>query len=107
MTKIYTNLFCSFIVVLFFTSTSFAQIFVKHDAAGDNNGTSWEDAFTDLNQALLVTTAGDIWVASGTYLPNGTTSDSSATFKISSNLNLFGGYYGNYRRVQYHGRKYK
>lgn len=48
-------------------------IFVKADAKGKNDGTSWVDAFTDLTDA--VESAGEpsstqwIWVAKGTYKP--------------------------------------
>ncbi len=44
--------------------------YVKHDAAGANDGTSWTDAYTDLQRALAVAVHGDeIWVARGVYVP--------------------------------------
>jgi hypothetical protein len=49
-------------------------IFVDVDASsGANNGSSWPDAFVDLQDALAIT-AGcpsitTIWVATGTYHP--------------------------------------
>ena len=40
--------------------------YVDANSLGNNNGTSWTDAFTDLNDALKC--GGEIWVADGTYL---------------------------------------
>lgn len=45
-------------------------VFVKFDATGLNDGTSWENAFTDLSVAIASAIEGkDIWVAAGTYYP--------------------------------------
>lgn len=77
---------------LFFSLNIKAQIYVKLDAGGLNNGSSWEHAYTDLQEAL--TNANEdtsIWVAAGTYLPG---DDSAATFLINKNLVLLGGFAG-------------
>ena len=43
-------------------------LYVKADAVGADNGTSWADAYSDLQEALAVAAPGnDIWVAAGTY----------------------------------------
>ncbi len=69
-----------------------ATIYVKSDATGNNDGTSWENAFTDLQVALSTAPMGDqIWVAAGTYQPGN--SDSS-TFHLSYDLELYGGFAG-------------
>lgn len=45
--------------------------YVKIDATGLHDGSSWQDAFTDLQDAIAVTFPGDeIWVAQGTYYPS-------------------------------------
>ena len=47
-------------------------IHVKADATGANNGSSWTDAFGDLQTALARAISGDeIWVAAGSYKPTG------------------------------------
>jgi len=71
-----------------------AQIFVKHDAAGNDDGTSWVDAYTSLQDALEHSTTGDqIWIAAGTYIPQGPTPDSSH-FVVDKAVELYGGFAG-------------
>ncbi|MCB0549084.1 MAG: gliding motility-associated C-terminal domain-containing protein [Phaeodactylibacter sp.] len=75
------------------------RIFVDLDAAGNNNGTSWADAFTDLQDALKVAYAGDqVWVAEGIYRPSNCNPCSDANretaFLPGSNVELYGGFAG-------------
>ncbi len=76
-------------------------LYVDADAAGGNTGASWTDAFTELQSALAVATAGqEIWVAAGTYLPDydpGSdthTLDRSLYFNLKSGVSLYGGFVG-------------
>lgn len=69
-------------------------IYVNHAATGNNDGTSWADAYTNLGIALA--NAGDndaIWVASGVYKPHAVIR--SATFDITNlGLKIYGGFAG-------------
>ncbi|MBN2473340.1 MAG: right-handed parallel beta-helix repeat-containing protein [Pirellulales bacterium] len=66
---------------------------------GANNGTSWQDAFTELQEALWAAESGDeIRVAQGLYRPdwNGLlhTNDRNATFRLDGGVEIRGGYAG-------------
>ena len=66
------------------------KVYVDHAATGNNDGTSWADAYTDLQTALTNFNGDDIWVAAGTYKPHAT--DRSATFSIPSGAKIYGGF---------------
>ncbi|MCA9753674.1 MAG: hypothetical protein KC591_15875 [Gemmatimonadetes bacterium] len=70
-----------------------ATFFVDPTAPGADDGSSWADAFADLQSALALATNGDeIRVAGGTYVPGPTRSD---TFRLPSGVvtrGSFGGY---------------
>lgn len=65
--------------------------YVKHDAAGANDGSSWANAYTSLHDALADATAAQIWVAAGTYLPGATTLD---VFFVGRSVEIYGGFAG-------------
>ncbi|MEM8898590.1 MAG: choice-of-anchor Q domain-containing protein, partial [Bacteroidota bacterium] len=78
--------------------TSAPIIYVNIAATGANTGTSWANAFTDLQLALKEARSTEgpdqIWVAKGTYKPtNGT--NRKASFTIPDKTALFGGFIGN------------
>lgn len=82
-----------FLILLFISSITFSQTYVKHDATGANNGTSWADAYTNINTALAVVTSGDeIWVASGTYKPGGI--NQANHINVIASVELYGGFNG-------------
>src|SRR5690606_7165079 len=87
---VYTKTF-----VVSYTETN--QLFVDPTATGANNGSSWTDAFTNLQDALRYgcTSSGntrEIYVAQGTYYPDrgaGITPDSrNASFVLTENVKL-------------------
>ncbi len=76
-------------------------IYVDDDASLGGDGTSWETAFTYLQDALAVATDDEeIRVAQGTYKPDQdegglvTPGDRAATFELISGVALYGGYAG-------------
>ena len=73
-------------------------IYVNDDAPGANGGTSWANAFSDLQSALDTVEAGDeIWVVAGTYRPRLRTDESdprSVTFQLRSGVAIYGGFAG-------------
>ena len=68
------------------------QTFVDLNAAGANNGSSWTDAYTDLQTAIDSTASGEIWVAQGLYVPSD--SDLTVSFVLKDNIQLYGGFDG-------------
>jgi predicted outer membrane repeat protein len=65
---------------------------VKAGASPGGNGSSWEKAFTNLQDALVWAIDGsEIWVATGVYTPGVNVVDS---FNISSGAALYGGFAG-------------
>jgi len=80
--------------LIFFSLVSQAQVFVKADASGIQDGSSWQNAFTNLQDALNAAAPGaQIWVAEGTYIPSGPTPDSSH-FITKKAVELYGGFSG-------------
>jgi hypothetical protein len=69
-------------------------IYVRAAASGANNGTSWTDAYTDLQLALAAAVSTDeIWVAAGTYKPTSTT-DRTIRFVLKNGVGIYGGFTG-------------
>ncbi len=75
----------------------FAQgtiIYVNHAANGLNDGTSWLNAFIDLQDALEHSSNGDsLWIAQGTYYPTDT-DDRTIAFEMRDGLAIYGGFNG-------------
>jgi len=68
--------------------------YVKADAAGENDGSSWTDACTDLQDAMTGANDGDeIWVAAGTYKPTSGTSR-TVSFVMKNGVPVYGGFAG-------------
>ncbi|WP_420572218.1 choice-of-anchor Q domain-containing protein [Kordia sp.] len=79
-----------------FTTLSGSIIHVNHAASGADDGTSWNNAFTKLEDALATATGNDqVWVAQGTYVPTTTnTNTRKATFSVLTGTKLYGGFNG-------------
>jgi len=74
-------------------------ILVDAGASGDNDGSSWDDAYNWLADAIAAATSGSrILVAQGTYKPDQNTSsplgsgDRYATFRLKNGVTIYGGF---------------
>lgn len=79
--KLYIIAGCFFL----FCSFANAAIYVDKDAtAGSNNGSSWANAYTNLNTALTKAT-GEFWIAEGIYI-----TPVSAGIQLNNTNELYG-----------------
>ncbi len=66
------------------------DIYVDASATGANDGSSWENAYTDLQDAMMGGYYRTIHIAEGTYKPSST--DQSESFELLPGMMLLGGY---------------
>ena len=85
------------------------RLYVKSDAQGDGTGTSWKNAFTDLQDAIDAAGQNfEIWVAAGTYKPDRIVNSMTPIpdpededyarynhFALKSDVTMLGGFAGN------------
>ena len=68
-------------------------IYVDSTAQGANDGSSWIDAFLDLQDAVAVAeNTNNIWVAEGVYFPDVPFGSNRATFELKNGVSLYGGF---------------
>lgn len=86
------------LVALTLAAPASAQIIhVDADATGAADGTSWADAFPSLVDGLAAASLqseGEVWIAEGTYTPDGGSGDRSLSFLVPSGARLYGGFRG-------------
>ncbi len=69
-----------------------STIYVDVNAEGTGDGSSWVDAFTDLQEGLAAAIAGDeVWVAQGNYLPTAGITR-TISFQLVSGVAIYGGF---------------
>ena len=82
-----------FSIALFsFALNAQTVVYVDVDASGNNDGTSWANAYNSLHDALNNTNiaGAEVWIAEGTYTP----SNASTPFLNQYGLNIYGGFVG-------------
>jgi len=75
------------------------RLYVDAKASEANDGTSWTDAFADLQDALDLAAGSEgavreVWIAAGTYTPDRGTGDREATFQLVNGVATYGGFAG-------------
>jgi hypothetical protein len=93
MTCTYLRNLCLGLSLVLLSWPAAAIVYVKADATGANDGSSWVDAYTDLQAALNATASGEIWVAGGIYRP-GAAGIPDASFRLKRNVAIYGGFDG-------------
>jgi hypothetical protein len=93
------NIYLIIMAALCMASLSSGKIiYVDDDATGANNGSSWENAYTFLQDGLSYAQYSEkpieIHVAQGTYKPNQGAKVSQFTFQLINGVALIGGYAG-------------
>lgn len=68
---------------------------VDQSASGSNDGSSWVNAYTDLQDALDAAVAGgEIWVAAGVYKPTSNPLERAVAFELRNGIEIYGGFSG-------------
>lgn len=76
-----------------FAAHAAVMCYVNWEAVGLGDGSSWENAYPDLQMALSDPLCGEIWVAAGTYTSTDTTAR-SWSFTVEESVALYGGFDG-------------
>ena len=70
-------------------------IHVNQNANGTNSGSSWTDAFVNLQDAITQADSNTmIWIAEGIYFPTNT-NDRTISFLLKNGVQMYGGFEGN------------
>lgn len=92
----------SFLILIFLSVSANAQVvYVDQSATGTNDGTSWANAYSDLQVGIDAASALStpalpiqVWVAAGTYKPTSST-DRTISFTMRNEVEIYGGFVGN------------
>ena len=86
--------FTLLLVTVAHLSAQASVIYVDSTATGADDGTSWFDAYADLQSALGTAASWDsIWVAAGTYRPS-SAGNRDSTFQLVDTVAVYGGFAG-------------
>ncbi|MAX70856.1 MAG: hypothetical protein CMC76_07095 [Flavobacteriaceae bacterium] len=84
-------------VMLLITSMSFSQIYVNASATGNNDGSSWANAYTDITSALEnAADNSEFWIKGGTYIPttSGGGNQNTGITITARGIKIYGGFAG-------------
>jgi hypothetical protein len=81
------------LLALLFAAPAHGQIYVDADATGANDGSSWADAYTDLQTAIDAAGSDALWIAEGIYTPD-SQGDSFTIPGAKDGIKLYGGFDG-------------
>lgn len=87
------------VVCVLVTQTVRAQTVIRVDAGAfpGGDGSTWSTAMNELRPALLLAASmapAQVWVARGTYRPDGDGGDRDLSFPIAAGVQVFGGFAG-------------
>ena len=82
-------------VIFGLASQAHAVCYVNANATGLNTGSSWTDAWTNLQLALIDPSCAEIWVAKGVYKPTLILPDPTISFNVQPGTAVYGGFAGN------------
>ncbi|MBQ6084497.1 MAG: right-handed parallel beta-helix repeat-containing protein [Bacteroidales bacterium] len=71
-------------------------VYVTATGAGEKDGTSWDNAFGDINAAITAAANNGklpVWIAAGTYYGDGIPDNNA--FTVTSGVSIYGGFAGN------------
>lgn len=76
-----------------------SRLYVRAAAPGGGNGASWATAYNRLQDAMGIAVrsrgvVAEIWVASGTYKPDGGSGDRLRSFRLINGVSIYGGFAG-------------
>jgi hypothetical protein len=95
---ILNTIFLMTITLLLGCNSSGKTIYVNANASPGGNGTTWQKAYKNLQDALDNAVTGDeIWVMAGIYKPSieiGESGDRYKSFRIKNGIALYGGFVG-------------
>ncbi|MDM8565372.1 choice-of-anchor D domain-containing protein [Candidatus Halobeggiatoa sp. HSG11] len=79
-------------------------LYVNHAASGYDSGLNWQDAFTDLQDALDAARNNcpnikQIWIAKGTYYPTAD-NDRTVSFDLVNGIKIYGGFTGHESQLE-------
>lgn len=94
--KTYKYILFSLLMLISLATQAQTILRVDQGATGANNGTSWANAYKDLQTAIdaaAISTPAQVWVKFGTYYPTITT-DRNISFIMKNDVEIYGGFKG-------------